>query len=959
MVNPPPANAIPMPDSDTAADGQAASPDTGHGMLSAILDLHAATSAGQGVDPGSPDAIAVSPHYLRILRTLSACSRVVMRATDECELLAAICNTLVDTGGYAYSWVGYKLDDQAKTVQPMAQTGFRPGFLGPDEGVSWDGATAAGRGVFGQAINTGKPAVLRGVRDNEVFGPWQKFAQRYNFNAALGLPIHVNDQVIGVIGFYSADMQAFGATEVALLGEVARDLSHGISVIRLRREKEAAQAGLEAANLRLEQKVAERTQALQESEERYALALRGAQECVWEWFPLSGELHLSERAASILGCATQALPSHIAHYAALIHPEDIAPGRQILMSYLKGHAEYCELEQRIRTCGGNYIWLSLRGVGLRDDSGRVYRVVGSAGDISARKQAEALLAQEKERALVTLQAITDAVLTTDMHGRVDYMNPAAERLTGWSQAAASMQPLHDVFRMQDEATMEALPDPALAICAQGESFGISKTALLLRRDGVEFAIQWSAAPIRDADSRTIGAVLVAHDVTESRRAAAQLAHQARHDALTGLINRREFDQRLQNLLDSPDIGERRHALLYLDLDQFKIVNDTCGHTAGDELLRQLSSILQNQLRAADTLARLGGDEFGILLENCAAEPALHVAEALRQAVSEFHFVWHDKTFTVGASIGLVSFGGDIRCQTDILSAADTACYVAKDTGRNRVHVYRPDDRETASRHGEMQWVGRIRHALAANRFRLYYQPIAPVAGSHALHVELLVRLQDENGEIVPPMAFIPAAERYNLMSLVDRWVIRQALSQFDRLYPETGQPLELCAINLSGTSLSDDTFAEFIKEQLALHPAAAGRICFEITETAAIANLAKAAALIQDLKALGCRFALDDFGSGMSSFGYLKHLPVDFLKIDGGFVKDMVHDQVDAAMVEAINNIGHVMGIRTIAEFVENDAILERLQQLGVDFAQGYGIGKPMPCGGTYETAAANKEPDC
>jgi diguanylate cyclase (GGDEF)-like protein len=424
----------------------------------------------------------------------------------------------------------------------------------------------------------------------------------------------------------------------------------------------------------------------------------------------------------------------------------------------------------------------------------------------------------------------------------------------------------------------------------------------------------------------------------------EISHQAAHDALTGLINRREFESRLEIALQNAQIEKLQHTILYLDLDQFKVINDTCGHVAGDQLLRQLTTLLQGSLRQSDTLARLGGDEFGVLLECCSLEPAVRIAETLRQTVNDFHFVWQDKTFPIGVSIGLVNFGDDGLTLGDVLSIADAACYVAKDKGRNRIHVYSPGDNELAQRNSEMDWIGRIRKALDENRFVLYAQKIIPLSGdgNEGEHHELLIRMLDEAGKLIPPMAFIPAAERYNLMPTLDRWVIKTAFAQYKGA--GTGKaPPRSCAINLSGASIGDDNLLAFIKEQFDTFQIPPGVICFEVTETSAIANLGKAAVLIRDLKAMGCRFALDDFGSGMSSFAYLKHLPVDFLKIDGSFVKDMVDDRIDHAMVEAINRIGHVMGIQTIAEFVENDAILAELRKIGVDFAQGYGIGRPQP----------------
>ena len=424
----------------------------------------------------------------------------------------------------------------------------------------------------------------------------------------------------------------------------------------------------------------------------------------------------------------------------------------------------------------------------------------------------------------------------------------------------------------------------------------------------------------------------------------QISYQASHDALTGLINRREFERRLGTALQEAQFKSTTHSMLYLDLDQFKIVNDTCGHNAGDALLQQLAALLQAELRQNDVLARLGGDEFGVLLEHCPADPAWHIAESLRYAVSSFRFLWMDKTFTVGVSIGLVTFGGEGLSVGDVFSLVDGACYVAKDLGRNRVHVYSPDDTELVERKGQMDWVGRISRALEGNRFVLYRQKIVPLqTGTKGdVHYEVLLRMLDDDDCPVSPMAFIPAAERYNLMPAIDFWVIQKAFSLYGQHCRDTGTDGCL-AINLSGATLGDERLLPYIREQLAHYAVPATAICFEITETTAIAKLACATTLIRELKQLGCRFALDDFGSGMSSFGYLKNLAIDYIKIDGGFVHNLANDAIDHAMVESINNIGHVMGIRTIAEFVETEAVADALRGMGVDHAQGYWIGRPEP----------------
>ena len=562
-------------------------------------------------------------------------------------------------------------------------------------------------------------------------------------------------------------------------------------------------------------------------------------------------------------------------------------------------------------------------------------------DQQDRRRFEAMLFAEKERALVTLQSIGDAVITTDTMGHVEFLNPVAEQLTGWSTEEARGMNLSEVFRIVNEITRATVENPVEKALRRNGIVGLANHTVLIRRDGHEFSIEDSAAPIRNREGKVIGVVLVFHDVTQSRLMAREISYQATHDALTGLSNRREFELQLNSLISNAVSEHRQHALLYLDLDQFKIVNDTCGHSAGDELLRQLTVILQARIRDADMLARLGGDEFGVLLGNCPLDQAQRVAEELIESVKAFHFCWGDKTFAVGASIGMIAIDDESQDWASLLSNADTACYIAKEKGRNRVQVYHDEDTDLTRRHSEMHWVGRISKAFEDDRFLLYYQPIVATTPDSAEppHFEVLVRMLDEEGQIVAPGVFIPAAERYNLMTTLDRWVVNKALYW---LAVHKYTPM-ICAINLSGHSLGDERFLDFVMARIKESGVTPAHICFEITETAAIANLTRAIHFIRELKLLGCRFSLDDFGSGLSSFAYLKNLPVDYLKIDGSFVKDMDHNDTNFAMVEAINNIGHTMKIRTIAEFVENQAILNKLKALGVDYAQGYGIARPAP----------------
>jgi diguanylate cyclase (GGDEF)-like protein/PAS domain S-box-containing protein len=578
---------------------------------------------------------------------------------------------------------------------------------------------------------------------------------------------------------------------------------------------------------------------------------------------------------------------------------------------------------------------------VRDKQGRVVGYEGSISDITARKRAETAVFQAKERAQVTLQSIGDAVITTDSEGRIDYMNPVAESLTGWENREAQSELIGNILSVVDEATRESTESPIIRCLREGQMLGLAEHTVLVPKRGQVIAIQDSAAPIRDRAGNLIGAVMVFHDVSKERRLHRALHYQASHDALTGLINRREFETRLTQAVEAVRQHGCRQVLLYLDLDQFKLINDTCGHPAGDQLLRQITGVLQSRVRSVDTLARLGGDEFGILLADCSLDQALRVADTLRQAIRDYRFIWQDGAFGVGVSIGIVEISADTPSVAGVMSAADVACYAAKDQGRNRVQLYKPDD--VPERHREMHWVSKLTRACDEGRFELFYQPIVPTGASVAEreHFELLLRLRDESGGLVAPAEFIPAAERYNVMPSIDRWVVRQALDRVVHRIASGMKPYTI-AVNLSGTSLNDERFLEYLIAELSARDLAPGAMCFEITETAAIANLGNVVHFMRELKARGCHFALDDFGSGLSSFMYLKTLPVDYLKIDGQFIENVTRDPVDRSMVEAISQVGKVMGIQTIAERVESAEVLAELGRLGIGFAQGFHIAKPQ-----------------
>ncbi len=587
------------------------------------------------------------------------------------------------------------------------------------------------------------------------------------------------------------------------------------------------------------------------------------------------------------------------------------------------------------------IWLNL-------GAGAILILLGFFGTrklLRERQRAESALAHEQKRAQTTLASIGDAVLTINGGGAIDYMNPAAEKLLGWHGDEANGKPLESLFRLFDEQIEDDRLDLAKALLHGKADASFGGTHQLERTDGSRVPVSLVGTPLA-TDETVSGAVVVLHDMTRERQYVAKLSWQASHDALTSLFNRREFDRRLERLLTRLEEQGGQHGLIYVDLDQFKIVNDTCGHAAGDQLLCQVANQLQTCLRDSDTLARLGGDEFGVLLENCPIEPAIIIAEKLRQVVEELHFTAVDgRHFTIGASIGLVCLEPSQFGLVEALRAADMACYLAKEKGRNRVQVYNAEDSDLSSRFGEMVWVQRINQALKEEQFCLYAQEFVRINAREAegVCVELLLRLRDESGRIVLPDEFMPAAERFGLMPQIDRWVVQNAFATLVQRKRCGAPPIANCAINLSGATIGDEGFLIFLRNQFAEHEIPPQSISFEVTETIAIANLDSAIRFIRELQALGCRFALDDFGSGMSSFGYLKHLPVDLLKIDGSFVKGMLEDPIDYAMVEMISRLAHLMGKETVAEAIETREVFEALGKIGVDFAQGYAIAKPVP----------------
>jgi diguanylate cyclase (GGDEF)-like protein/PAS domain S-box-containing protein len=679
---------------------------------------------------------------------------------------------------------------------------------------------------------------------------------------------------------------------------------------------------------------------LDELQERNSLVAMTANDGIWDFDGDTKRINLSRRWKTMLGYDADDEDVMLDWYR-LVHPDDISRVQTQMREHLAGNSAFFESVHRMKHQTGDWRWMKSRAKAILDENGRLLRLLGVEVDITEGKLYEDALFREKESAQITLQSIGDGVITTDANSNVEYVNPVAEELTGWKVDDASGRSIDEIFRAFHEETCEPLENPLAVSIRRDRAIKSVRPTLLIRRDGNELYIESTASPIRDGKGSVTGGVLVFHDVSESRELNRRLSYHASHDILTGLVNRRELENRLQRALKSARARETSYALLYLDLDQFKIVNDSCGHSAGDALLGQLGALLKSKIRWRDTLARLGGDEFGVLLESCSLEEAMNTAETLRVAIGDYKFVWEERNFRLGVSIGVVPITADNEDVTALLSAADSACAAAKEAGRNRIHSFQENDIDLMRRRREMQWAARINNALEEDRFELFRQTIQPLQAEEAgAHYEILLRMRDENGGIISPGLFIEAAERYGITPNIDRWVIRSA---FRWLVSEADERerLAMCSINLSGLSLADDKFLPFVIDQFQMSGIDATKICFEITETAAIASYSQANRFINALKELGCMFALDDFGTGLSSFGYLKHFPVDFLKIDGSFVKEILHDPIDREMVRSINEIGHLTGKKTIAEFAENEEIITMLRGMGIDYAQGYGVSEP------------------
>lgn len=681
-------------------------------------------------------------------------------------------------------------------------------------------------------------------------------------------------------------------------------------------------------------------EALRQSEQRLQRTGKVAQVGGWELDLTTGELVWSGQTHVIHGVPEGYVPD--VSKAINFYAPEARPVIQSAVETAMASGQSWDLELPFIKADGTRIWV--RAVGTAEFlDGKPIRLVGTFQDVSKLHEMNAELTQQHELLRVTLQSIGDAVITTDASGSVSWLNPVAERMTGWQSQDAIGCPIEKVFHIVNEETRLSTENPVATCLKQGRITGLANHTVLISRQGVEFGIEDSAAPIRSETGEILGAVLVFHDVTEQRRLSGEMNFRATHDALTGLVNRTEFETRLRNLLNQAHEDKGRHAMLFIDLDQFKIVNDTCGHAVGDQLLQQVSKLLSDVVRSRDTLARLGGDEFAVILEHCTTEHAMRVGQQICERMDDFRFTHDGRRFRIGASIGLVPVDERWGTMAAVLQAADSSCYAAKEAGRNRVHTWYDTDMAIRARHGEMQWASRLEQALDENRFVLYAQKIEKLSSqSEGIHAEVLLRLSEQDGTLVLPGAFLPAAERFHLASRIDRWVLRHTI---DFLHTHGNlDKFDTLSINLSGQSIGDRAFHRQAFEMLEqAGPSICKLLCIEITETAAITNMTDACLFISHARGLGLRIALDDFGAGASSFGYLKNLQIDLLKIDGQFIRDILENPLDEAAVRCFADVSKVINVETVAEFVDRVEVLERVKDMGIQYAQGFYIHKPEP----------------
>ncbi len=983
----------------------------------------------------------------RALKVLNDCNHYITHVTNEIKLAHHICEVIVNTGGYFFSWIGYAQNEAGKLVKPIANAGYEQGYL--ENKITW-GDEPSGCGPSGTCIKNNEATIVHNIGNDDSFSLWRDSALEHGYLSVVALPLSIGNstgEADAALVLYSSVAASFDCYEVDLLSTLANNLSYAIRSIRTKNEKQKAEiilAANEEQNRLLDEgsgaivwecsfpeieysyvsnatetilgyqaedwyqpgfwqsriypedkeraihqcasqasegvdhtfeyrmlksdgsiiwiqdvvhvvsdennvpvrlrglmiDITEKKQfeiALKESEERFSYAMLGASDGLWDWNMEAGQVYFSLRWKSMLGFEEEEIENSLNSFKKLLHTDDSERVFQHVEDYVSGKVDRYSIEFRLRHKKEYYLDIHSQGFGVRNNNNEIIRLVGTHTDITDRKLAEKALISSETR-FRTLYDETPAVFfSVNQDGYIISINEFGASHLGYKTSEIIGQAIELIFHEEDtvKRMLECFNYPE----------GIQRwESSLLKKQSDSIRVRQSVRVVNGIDDE-LCLFIICEDITETHRLSEELKYQATHDSLTSLVNRREFEKRLDRVLNSQSILFPGHAVCYMDLDNFKVINDTCGHLAGDALLKQLTTLLSGSVRGRDTLARLGGDEFAILMENCSLKQAIAVAEKILAIVEKFNFVWGENKFKVGVSIGLVPINDAGISVVNILSAADSACYVAKESGRNRIHIFSHDDDELEKRKGEMQWVSRINQALEDNLFCLFYQEVVSGKSSKKAdkrRFEILLRIKTYDGNYVLPGAFLPSAERYNLSTRIDEWVVAETL---DWLTSDSSilDVVESCAINISGHSVCNEGFLEYCFNKIKTSGVSANKICFEITETAAIANLSSAKKFMSELGKEGCSFALDDFGSGLSSFGHLKSLPVDYIKIDGVFVRDIVTDPVDYEMVSAINRMGHVMNKKIIAEYVENDEISALLKKIGVDFIQGYGISKPQP----------------
>lgn len=632
-----------------------------------------------------------------------------------------------------------------------------------------------------------------------------------------------------------------------------------------------------------------------------------------------------------------------------LFPKDRVDEEKFLIKKIKNNLRIKHYETERLDKAGKRIQISVSLSPIKNALGEIVGVSKIARDITQQKLLEKKLSNEHERLRVTMDSIGDAVITTDKKGYVQYLNPIAQALTGWHLHDAVNMPLPSVFNIINAETKMPAVNPVESCLSKDRIAGLAQHTTLISRDGTEYGIEDSASPIHDAEGNTIGVVLVFRDVTVQRKMADEISYRATHDMLTGLVNRSELEKKLHHFIKDNRETDLQNAFMYIDLDRFKVVNDSCGHFAGDVVLKEATKIMQSCIRSTDTLARIGGDEFATILYKCDTEQAMKIAKEICKSIEQYRFHHGSECFRIGASIGLVMIDKNWPSTTSLMQAADNACYEAKEAGRNRVHLYYDDDNLTSTLRDDTKWVSRIEKALEEKSFVLFCQRIMPLKHQGLEHAEILIRLKDKDGSLIPPNAFLPSAERFHLASRIDRMVINEVFAWMQVNDQSLGH-IGSISVNLSGQSLSDPTFHRDVLDLIATTPIDFKKLCFEITETAAITNIADAKKFIAEIHQYGVKFALDDFGSGVSSFGYLKNLNVDYLKIDGQFITDLLKNEIGQATVRCIAEVAKVTGKKTIAEWVENKTVENMLKKMGIDFTQGFLKHNPAPLDFLTET---------